>query len=102
MATGARIEDLDALYKQLDNSMQSTDNMINEVDRSLTTANEEWQSKGAAEFNDAWVNFKSTLGKLCQAFAAAGTDVAYQHNKFAEGAKEADMHPVLTPLNSPR
>jgi uncharacterized protein YukE len=98
----ARIEDLEALYKTLDKSMQETDTMINDVDGSLNTANQEWTSKGATEFNEAWATFKTSLGKLCQAFSAAGSDVAYQHNKFAEGAKEADLHPVLSPLTSPR
>jgi uncharacterized protein YukE len=98
----ARIEDLAALYRTLDTSMLSTDSMISEVDSALNTANEEWQSKGASEFNAAWVEFKTSLAKLCQAFAAGGSDVAYQHNKFAEGAKEADPHPVLSPLTSPR
>jgi len=97
-----RIEDLAALHRTLDTSMQGTDNMINDVDSALNTANEEWDSKGASEFNAAWVEFRQALAKLCQAFASAGTDVAFQHNKFAEGAKEADLHPVLTPLNSPR
>lgn len=98
----ARIEDLNVLYKQLEKSMQETDIMISDVDGSLNTANEEWTSKGATEFNEAWATFKTSLTKLCQAFSTAGTDVAYQHNKFAEGAKEADMHPVLAPLTSPR
>jgi hypothetical protein len=39
---------------------------------------------------------------MCQALATAGTDVAFQHNKMAEGAKEADQHPHLTPVQSPR
>lgn len=98
----ANIEDLEALYKTLEKSMLGTDSMITEVDGSLTTANEEWTSKGATEFNAAWGEFKTSLSKLCQAFATAGSDVAFQHNKFAEGAKEADLHPVLTPLTSPR
>lgn len=98
----ARIEDLEALYKTLEKSMMDTDLLINEVDGSLNTANEEWTSKGASEFNEAWGTFKTSLTKLCQAFSAAGSDVAYQHNKFAEGAKEADLHPVLSPLTSPR
>lgn len=98
----ARIEDLYALYNTLNKSMQETDVMITNVDGSLNQANEEWQSTGAKEFNEAWVQFKQALTQLSQAFAAAGTDVAFQHNKFAEGAKEADQHPVLTPLQSPR
>ncbi|MBM9462885.1 WXG100 family type VII secretion target [Aeromicrobium sp. YIM 150415] len=99
---GARIEDLHALYTTLQRSMQETDTMITNVDASLTQANEEWQSAGAAQFNESWVQFKQTLTNLCQAFAGAGTDVAFQHNKFAEGAKEQDKHPVLSPLTSPR
>lgn len=98
----ARIEDLYALYNTLNKSMQETDTMVTNVDSSLNQANEEWQSTGAKEFNEAWVQFKQALTQLCQAFAGAGTDVAFQHNKFAEGAKEADQHPVLTPLQSPR
>lgn len=98
----ARIEDLYALYNTLNNSMQETDTMINNVDGSLNAALEEWRSTGATEFQQSWTTFKQTLTQLCQAFAAAGTDVAFQHNKFAEGAKEADQHPVLAPLTSPR
>ncbi len=103
MAVGANIPDLAALYDQLKNSMQEADTMINQLDSRLTQANEEWRSKGAHEFNDAWQNgFKPSLTKLCQAIATAGSDVAFQHNKMAEGAKEADQHPQLTPLQSPR
>src|SRR4051812_42484989 len=103
MAVGANIPDLAALYDQLKNSMQDADTMINQLDGKLTQANEEWRSKGAHEFNDAWHNgFKPSLTKLCQALATAGTDVAFQHNKMAEGAKEADQHPHLTPVQSPR
>lgn len=98
----ARIEDLYALYNTLNKSMQETDTMVTNVDASLNQANEEWQSTGAKEFNEAWVQFKQALTQLCQAFSNAGTDVAFQHNKFAEGAKESDQHPVLTPLQSPR
>ncbi len=98
----ARIEDLYALYNTLEKSMRETDTMISNVDGSLAQANEEWQSTGAKEFNEAWVQFKQALTNLCQAFANAGTDVAFQHNKFAEGAKEQDQHPVLSPLTSPR
>ena len=102
MAVGANIPDLAALYDQLKNSMQDADTMINQLDGRLTQANEEWQSKGAHEFNDAWHNgFKPSLTKLCQALATAGTDVAFQHNKMAEGAKEADQHPHLTPRAVP-
>ena len=103
MAVGANIPDLAALYDQLKNSMQDADTMINQLDGKLTQANEEWRSKGAHEFNDAWHNgFKPSLTKLCQALATAGSDVAFQHNKMAEGAKEADQHPHLTPVSSPR
>ena len=103
MAVGANIPDLAALYEQLKNSMQDADTMINSLDGKLTQANEEWRSKGAHEFNDAWHNgFKPSLTKLCQALATAGTDVAFQHNKMAEGAKEADQHPHLAPVSSPR
>ena len=98
----ARIEDLYALYNTLNKSMQETDTMITNVDSSLTQANEEWRSAGASQFNEAWVQFKQSLTQLCQAFAGAGSDVAFQHNKFAEGAKEQDQHPVLTQLTSPR
>lgn len=98
----ARIEDLYALYNTLEKSMRETDTMISNVDGSLAQANEEWQSTGAKEFNEAWVQFKQALTNLCQAFANAGTDVAFQHNNFAAGAKEEDQHPVLPPLTSPR
>ena len=80
MAVGANIPDLAALYDQLKNSMQEADTMINQLDGRLTQANEEWRSKGAHEFNDAWHNgFKPSLTKMCQALATAGTDVAFQH-----------------------
>ena len=99
----ARIEDLEALYKELDRSMNDTDAMITQVDAAFNTARQEWQSKGAEQFDSDWNGtFKPTLIKLTQTYAAAGSDVAYQHNKFAEAAKEADLHPVLAPLNSPR
>ena len=62
MAVGANIPDLAALYDQLKNSMQDADTMINQLDGKLTQANEEWRSKGAHEFNDAWHNgFKPSL-----------------------------------------
>lgn len=100
---GANIEDLEALYTQLRTSMGNSDQMISDIDAKLQQALQEWHSKGQREFEDAWHNtFKPTLTKLCQALAAAGSDVAFQHNKMAEGAKEADMHPHLTPLHSPR
>ena len=74
MAVGANIPDLAALYDQLKNSMQDADTIMNQLDSKLTQANEEWRSKGAHEFNDAWHNgFKPSLTKLCQALATAGT-----------------------------
>ena len=73
MAVGANIPDLAALYEQLKTSMQDADTMVNQLDSRLTQANEEWKSKGAHEFNDAWHNgFKPSLTKLCQALATAG------------------------------
>ena len=103
VAGGAHIPDLAALYEQLKVSMQDADRIINELDGRLIQANEEWKSKGAHEFNDAWHNgFKPTLTKLCQELAMAGTDVAFQHNTMAGDVREADQHPHLTPLQSPR
>lgn len=99
----ANIHDLELLYKELERSMNDTDSMIIKVDASLSQARQEWQSKGAEEFDGAWNGtFKPSLTKLIQAYASAGSDVAYQHNKFAEGAKEQDLHPVLPPLTPPR
>lgn len=99
----ARIEDLENLYKELDRSMQETDSMISQVDAAFNNARQEWKSKGADQFDADWNGtFKPTLIKLAQTYAAAGSDVAFQHNKFAEAAKEADMHPHLAPLQSPR
>jgi uncharacterized protein YukE len=99
----ARIEDLEALYKELERSMTDTDAMISQVDNAFNNARQEWKSKGADQFDQDWNGtFKPTLIKLTQTYAAAGSDVAFQHNKFAEAAKEADMHPQLPPMNSPR
>ncbi len=99
----AQIEDLEALYKELERSMLDTDTMISQVDTAFNNARQEWQSRGAEQFDGDWNGtFKPTLIKLTQTYAAAGSDVAFQHNKFAEAAKEADMHPVLSPLTSPR
>lgn len=98
----ARIEDLHGLYKTLERSMGETDTIITQVDGSLAAAKEEWQSQGAREFEQAWTQFKQSLTQMCQAFAMAGSDVAQQHNDFARAAKEADQHPVLSPMSSPR
>jgi uncharacterized protein YukE len=98
----ARIEDLYNLYKTLETSMAETDTVITQVDGSLAAAQQEWQSQGAREFEQAWGQFKQSLTQMCQAFAMAGSDVAQQHNDFARAAKEADQHPVLSPMTSPR
>lgn len=99
----ANIHDLELLYKELETSMMEADAIITDVDAKLSQARQEWQSKGAEEFDASWNGtFKPSLTKMIQAFSAAGSDVAYQHNKFAEGAKEADQHPVLQPLTPPR
>lgn len=103
MAVGARIEDLERLYDQLVASMQDTDAMITNVDNALAAANEEWRSQGATEFNDVWNNeFKKNLIALCQAYAAAGNDVAFQHEHFKTGAKEQGQHRDLAKVTSPR
>ena len=47
----ARIEDLEGLYKELDRSMQDVDAMISQVDAAFNTARQEWQSKGAEQFD---------------------------------------------------
>jgi uncharacterized protein YukE len=98
--------DLAALYLQLKSSMEDVDAMIDGVDARLKQASEEWTSKAAHEFSDAWHNgFKPSLTKLCQALAAAGTDVAFQHDNLAEEvdeAEEGDGPAHLEPLSSPR
>jgi len=103
MAGGANIPDLAVLYEQLKTALQDTDKMIDQLDSSLAQADEDWKSKVAHEFNGAWHNgFKPSLTKLCQDLAMACTDVAFQHNKMAEGDKEADQHQHLAPVRSPR
>ena len=99
----ANLDDLVTLYEQLKTDMNETDNMITQTDARLNQAMQEWDTKGSHEFNNDWNHtFKPSLSKLCQAVAAAGSDVAFQHNKMAEGAKEADQRPHLAPLHSPR
>jgi uncharacterized protein YukE len=98
----ANIEDLENLYDKLVSSMNSSDQIIGDVDTALSRANEEWQSKGAQEFNTAWVDFKSSLTKMCQAFAAAGNDVGFQQEHFKIGAKEEGQHRQLPKVTSPR
>lgn len=99
----ANLDDLVALYEQLKSDMHETDTIIANTDAKLTQAMQEWDTKGSHEFNSQWHDtFKPSLTKLCQAVAAAGSDVAFQHNKMAEGAKEADTRPHLAPLHSPR
>jgi uncharacterized protein YukE len=95
--------DLAALYEQLQASMQDTHAIIDRLDEALARAGEEWTSKGAYAFKDAWHNgFKPSLTKLCQELATAGSDVAFQHTELAERAEGSHQHPHLTPLKSPR
>jgi len=102
MAVGARIEDLFALYNTLKQSMDGVDAMMTDVQGKVDLANEEWKGTGKEQFNQDWAELQQPLIRLCNVFAAAGTSVAFQHNKMAEGAMEADKHPHLQPVTSPR
>jgi uncharacterized protein YukE len=98
----ANITDLENLYDKLVSSMNSADQIITDVDGAHSRAAEEWQSKGAQEFAAAWTDFKSALTNMCQAFAAAGNDVAFQQQHFKIGAKEEGQHRDLPKVTSPR
>ncbi|HEY0618261.1 MAG TPA: hypothetical protein VGD15_11745 [Kribbella sp.] len=98
----ANITDLENLYDKLVQSMNSADQIVTDVDGAHSRAAEEWQSKGAQEFAAAWVDFKSALTNMCQAFAAASNDVAFQQQHFKIGAKEEGQHRDLPKVTSPR
>lgn len=98
----ANITDLENLYDKLVASMHSADTIVHDVDAAHARAAEEWQSKGSQEFAGAWGEFKVALTKMCQAFAAAGNDVAFQQKHFVIGAKEEGQHRELPPVTSPR
>jgi uncharacterized protein YukE len=90
--------DLAALHEQLESSMQEVASLIEALDGRLTAAKDEWTSKGAHEFSDAWHNgFKPSLEKFCQALAVAGTDVAFQHNQIDGDAGKQDLGPLSLP-----
>jgi uncharacterized protein YukE len=95
MTAGPDDSALRALHAQLRSSMEDVSHLIDAVDGQLSATKEEWTSKGAHEFSDAWVNgFRPSLAKLCQALAVAGTDVAFQHHR--DGGDDLDS------LTSPR
>jgi len=98
----ANITDLETLYDKLVTSMHSADTIVTDVDGAHSRAAEEWQSKGAQEFAAAWVDFKNSLTTMCQAFAAASNDVAFQQEHFKIGAKEEGQHRDLPRVTSPR
>ncbi|MFI6828092.1 MULTISPECIES: hypothetical protein [unclassified Kribbella] len=98
----ANIADLENLYDKLVASMNSADQIVTDVDGAHSRAAEEWHSKGATEFATAWVDFKSSLTNMCQAFAAAANDVAFQQQHFKIGAKEEGQHRDLPKVTSPR
>ena len=111
MPDSTPLSDLVALHEQLSRSMHEASALIEELDAGLAAAAATWTSKAAHEFSDSWHNgFKPSLAKLCQSLAAAGTDVAFQHNHAAwadaeaspEGDAEAGSHPELEPLQSPQ
>jgi len=98
----ANITDLETLYDKLVGSMHSADQIITDVDGAHARAAEEWQSAGAQEFASSWTDFKTALTKMCQAFAAAANDVAFQQQHFKIGAKEEGQHRDLPKVTSPR
>lgn len=106
MSDSASLSELVALHEQLSKSMREASALIEELDAGLAAVGATWTSKTAHEFSDSWHNgFKPSLAKLCQSLAAAGTDVAFQHNHAAEaaaGAAGGDRHPDLEPLKSPQ
>lgn len=103
MADAADIEVLSGLHAQLKKSMERTDLLIRQLDQKLDETSGEWTSTGAHEFTQAWQNgFKPSLAKLCQALAAAGADVAFQHNQLVGDDEEGDDESQLEPLSSPR
>ncbi len=106
MPDSAPLSELVALYEQLSKSMREASALIEELDERLDQASGTWTSKAAHEFSDDWHNgFKPSLAKLVQSLAAAGTDVAFQHNYAAEhdpgAAAGAGRHPALEPHQSP-
>jgi len=97
----ANIEDLAALYRTLERSMNNADEIITTIDASYAQASEEWKSAGQAQFETDWNSLKPSLTRLVQVFASAGSDVAFQHNHFKIGGKEVGVTD-LPPLTSPR
>jgi uncharacterized protein YukE len=96
MTDGPPTAHLVDLHAQLKTSMEAVDGIIDQLDGALGAAKDDWTSKGAHEFSDAWHNgFKPSLAKLCQALAAAGTDVSLQHN-------QRRGHDELGPVSPPR
>jgi uncharacterized protein YukE len=98
----ANITDLETLYDKLVASMNSADQIVIDVDGAHSRAAEEWQSAGAQEFAAAWTDFKTALTNMCQSFAAAANDVAFQQQHFKIGAKEEGQHRDLPKVTSPR
>lgn len=97
----ANIEDLAALYRTLERSMLNADEIITTIDASYQQAAQEWKSAGQAQFETDWNALKPSLTRLVQVFAAAGSDVADQHNHFKVGGREVAVSD-LSPLTSPR
>ena len=102
MSDSAPLGELVALHEQLSKSLREASAVIDELDHALARASTSWTSKAAHEFADSWHNgFKPSVAKLCQALAAAGTDVAFQHNQTAADSGNADHATPLEPLKSP-
>lgn len=101
MTTGPDADRLAALHAQLEASMEAVHRVIEDLDGVIGTTKDDWTSRAAHDFGDAWHNgFKPSLAKLCQALAAAGTDVSVQH-QHAEGDASPDVEQP-GPLASPR
>ncbi len=97
----ANIEDLAGLYRTLERSMISGDEIIATIEAAYAQASQEWKSAGQAQFEADWNALKPSLARLVQVFASAGSDVAFQHNHFKIGGKEVAVAD-LPPLTSPR
>lgn len=102
MAEAPNTADLTALHEQLVAVMHDTDALVSRLEEHLADSDRSWKSAQGHEFRSAWQNgFKPSLTKLCQSLAMAASDVAFEHNRMAEGSDEAAPD-QLEPVRSPR
>lgn len=97
MALTAELSTLEALYNTLRNNTHLAAEIRTSTDRDL--GNAVWETPNASAFRAAWDEFKPHLIRFEQTLAAAGTDVANNHNNNAlvNGVTDA---PNLAPVQS--